>query len=71
MSSGGTVGTAHATMVNSCVATSSTATLILSGTSTGFAVYVRNAGIWKYTASSNVLSAAVTNYNVATQGTPT
>jgi hypothetical protein len=61
-----TAGTAHANMVSSCVATSSTATIILSGTSTSFAVYVRNAGTWAYTTSSNVLSAAVTNFGVST-----
>jgi len=51
-------------MVNSCVATSATATIYISGSSTSFAVYIRNAGLWKYTASSNVLSAVVSNYGV-------
>jgi len=64
MNTAGTTGTTHASMVNSCVATSATATIYISGSSTSFAVYIRNAGLWKYTASSNVLSAVVTNYGV-------
>lgn len=65
MTTAGTTGTTHASMVNSCVATSATATIYISGSSTSFAVYIRNAGLWKYTASSgNILSAVASNYGV-------
>jgi len=64
MSSTGTTGTTHATMVNSCVASSSAATIYISGSSTSFAVYIRNAGLWKYTDSNKHLSAVVSNYGV-------
>jgi hypothetical protein len=43
----------------------------LSGTSAGFAVFVRNAGTWKYTASSNALSGSMTNYGTEVQAMET
>jgi len=66
-----TVGTAHMSMVSSCVVSGSGVTVILSGTSTGFAVYVRNAGTWKYTTASNTLGVTASNYGTSVQVAPT
>lgn len=50
------------TSVKSCAVSGSGVTIVLSGTSTGFAVFVRNAGTWKYTTASNTLGVTASNY---------
>lgn len=57
-----TLGTSHMSMVSSCAVSGSGVTIVLSGTSTGFAVFVRNAGTWKYTTASNTLAVTASNY---------
>jgi len=57
-------------MVSSCTTSSSSATIILSGASTSFAVYVRNAGKWTHTTASNTLAVTASNYGVSVQIAP-
>jgi len=57
-----TIGTTHMSSVSSCAVSGSGVTIIISGTSTGFAVFVRNAGTWKYTTASNTLAVTASNY---------
>jgi hypothetical protein len=52
-------------MVKSCAVSGSGVTIIISGASTGFAVFIRNAGEWKHTTASNTLAVTASNYDVA------